>query len=266
MAKFRAPLHITIIRPFRTLAQLKTLATDLPTLVSAAGNYVITCSDQLDPATMTMTNMLEDNKTQCSNAPFNRTFVGLNAMTEVSIADDRMDLFDLAINGQDLSGSAQTVVSGITTGSAAVTTAASFALVNVGDVVTGTGIAANTTVLAKASNTALTLSNNATATNASASLTFTPSIPGLVRVSDLAGVTQGESAAPYVTAVFRPLSGDVPTTDQSRWIVYPTAALEGDMSSSYGITTQFSYKLKIVAYDAAGYGFRVLRGNTALLP
>lgn len=265
MPKFRAPLHATIIQPFLTVNQLKTLSTDLPTLANTAGNFVISCNDQLDPATVTLTNVLQENKTQCAETAFNKTFTGLNAMCEMSIADDRSDLMAIAVNATTTTAASQNITSSITTGSPTVTTAASFATVFIGYLVTGTGIPAGTTVIAKASNTSLTLSNNATATNASAALTFAPATPSLLRFSDLAGVTQGDTSSPYRTVVLRPLEGTTPTTNQGRWLVFPTASLEGDMQMTFGIGTQFSYKLKIMAYDGAGYGYRALRGDTSLL-
>lgn len=265
MAKVRAPLHATIITPARSVVQLQTLATDLPTLVSTAGNFVISCGDQLNAATMTIEEMYQENKTQCSEAPINKTKTGLTSMVEMSIAEDRPDLWSLALNGVNTTATANVLVSGITSGSAAVTSATLFAPVNVGDAVTGTGIPAGATVIAKASTSAVTISAPATVTNASASLTFTPSNPALVKVGDQSGLTQGSSELPFRTIVYRPLSGGIPTTDVSRWVVFPFAAVEGSQQTSYGIDQQYEYKLKMTAYDPFERGYKVLRGNTALL-
>jgi hypothetical protein len=264
MAKFRAPLHITVLTPVLTVSQLQTLAADLPTSSVAAGNFMITCGDQLNAATMTISETYQENKTQCSESPINKTKTGLNAMAEVSIAEDRMDLFSLAVNGTNTNATPIVATSGITTGSPNITSAALFANVNVGDAVTGTGIAAGSVVSAKTSSSAITLSANATATNASASLTFTPTVPSLIRIGDQAGATQG-AEIPYRTIVFRPLAGNTPTTNQSRWIIFPAAAIEGDMQSSYGLDQQFEYKLKMSAFDPFERGYKVLRGLTSLL-
>lgn len=264
MAKFRAPLHITVITPILSVPQLQTLAADLPTLSVAPGNFMITCGDQLNAASMTIAETYQENKTQCSEAPINKTKTGLNVMAEISIAEDRMDLFSLAVNGTNTNATPIVAVSGITTGSSTVTSAALFALVNIGDAVIGTGIPANTTVVAKASSSSLTISANATATNATASLTFTPTVPSLIRIGDNAGATQG-AEIPYRTIVFRPLAGNTPTTNQSRWLVFPAAAIEGDMQTSYGLDQQFEYKLKMTAFDPFERGYKVLRGLTSLL-
>jgi hypothetical protein len=264
MAKFRAPLHITVITPYLTVTQLQTLATDLPTLASTTGNFAITCGDQLNAATMTIQETYQENKTQCSEAPVSKTKTGLNAMAEISIAEDRPDLFSLAVNGVNTTAAAVVAVSSITSGSPTVTSAALYGSVNVGDAVTGTGIPANTVVSAKASTSSVTLSANATVTNATASLTFTPTVPSLIRIGDQAGSTQGIEI-PYRTIVFRPLAGNAPTTNQSRWIIFPTAAIEGDMQSSYGLDQQFEYKLKMSAFDPLERGYKVLRGLTSLL-
>jgi hypothetical protein len=264
MAKFRAPLHISVITPQLTVAQLQTLAADLPTLLNTAGNFTITCGDQLNAATMTIQETYQENKTQCAEAPINKTKTGLNAMAEISIAEDRMDLFSLAVNGTNTNATPVVAASSITSGSPNITSAALYANVNVGDAVTGTGIPVGTTVLTRTSSSAITLSANATVTNASASLTFTPTIPSLIRIGDQAGATQGVEI-PFRTIVFRPLAGNTPTTQQSRWIIFPSAAIEGDMQSSYGLDQQFEYKLKMNAYDPFERGYKVLRGLTSLL-
>lgn len=265
MAKFRAPLHATIISPARTVAQLQTIQADLPTLISAPGNFTITCGDQLNAATMTISEIYQENRTQCSEAPLNKTKTGLTASVEISIAEDRMDLWSLAVNGVNTTATPVVAVSSITTGSATITSSALFANVNVGDVVSGTGIPVGSTVIAKATNSSLTISANATATNASASLTFTAPVPALVRVGDQAGLTQGSTELPYRTIVLRPLSGGTPTTDINRWIIFPAASIEGNMTSSYGLDQQFEYRIMMTAFDPQERGYKVLRGNTALL-
>jgi len=266
MAKFRAPLHVTVLTPFLSVAQLQTLAADLPTLAQSPSSFVITCGDQLNAANMTLQEIYQENKTQCSESAINKTKTGLNAMCDLSIADDRMDLFSLAVNGVNASRAPQAITASITTGSPAITGGAgAFANVNVGDAVTGTGIPANTKVLVKTSATALTLSANATATNATASLTFTSTVPGLVRIGDQAGLTQGSTELPYRTVVFRPLSGNAPTAEVSRWIIFPTASMEGDMQSTYGLDQQFNYSLKIMGFDPFERGYKALRGDLSLL-
>jgi len=59
-----------------------------------------------------------------------------------------------------------------TSGSPTITTTNSFANVEVGDFVTGTGIPTNAYVVSKASNTSLTISANASATGSAVALTF----------------------------------------------------------------------------------------------
>ena len=84
-------------------------------------------------------------------------------------------------NGTSTVTATQVSVSSTTvTGSPTITTAASFASVNVGDAVSGTGIPAGAFVIAKASTTSLTISHNATAsaTNTLAFGGFTNLIAG----------------------------------------------------------------------------------------
>jgi len=64
------------------------------------------------------------------------------------------------------------ISSSTTINSRTVTSAAAFAVVRVGQIVTGTGIPHNTRVVAKASNSSITVSNLATATNNPVTLTF----------------------------------------------------------------------------------------------
>jgi hypothetical protein len=264
MPIFRAPLHFTLIRPRLTLAQIQTLAADIATLQTTAGNAVISCRHQLEPAQVTIENMLEENKNQCSNAAVNKSFVGLMAKAEITLADDRIDLFSLALNGTNIAGDGVVAAANTTSGSPNLTGAANaFTNVNEGDAVTGTGIAANSRVLFKNSNTSLTLTANATATGSAVSLTFTAPI-GATKFQDLAGVTMGEAANPYWTVLARPLVGETPDTNVNRWLLFPRAGFEGQVQASYGLTTQFSYKLTMTAFTD-DLDFRVLRGSPALV-
>lgn len=266
MAKFRAPLETTVINQQLTISQLQTLATDLVSVYQAsANNYIIKCSDQLEAGTIDINETWETNLTQCSSAAASKTKTGLEAMATLSIGDDRIKLFQLATNGKGTNATPVVVSSGITTGSPTVSSSTGFANVLVGYSVTGTGIPANTTVIAKASTSSMTLSNAATVTNASASLTFTPSSPALVRIGDDSGLTTGTSDYGFKTVVFRPYSGGVPTQDTSRWFIFPAAGVEGSLSQSFSLQNQYSYQLKMTAYDPQENNYKILRGNTALL-
>jgi hypothetical protein len=93
--------------------------------------------------------------------------------------------------------------------------------------------------------------------------------PGLLRISDNAGLTVGACVElPYKTVVFRPYGcGETVITDPELWIIFPFALLKGDASIPYGIGTQFSYTLNIAAYPNPDTGKdRVWRGATNLLP
>jgi hypothetical protein len=266
MAKFRAPLNFLVITPALTVAELQTLANNLSTLQAAAGNFTITCGDQLEAASLTITEQYENNMTQCSMSPINKTKVGLESSVTISIADDRPDLFALATNAQTVNQSSQVLTGAITTGSPTITGTSGFAAtVNIGDVLSGVGIPIGTRVAAKPTLTTVTMNANATATNATASVTSTPITPSLIRIGDQAGLTQGSVELPYRTVLMRPLSGNAPTPDINRWLIFPRASIEGEMTTSFGLQNQFSYSLKMTAFDPEERGYKVLRGNTALL-
>jgi hypothetical protein len=266
MAKFRAPLETTVINYQLSLAQLQTLATDLVSVHQAnTSNFVIRCNDQLEAGTIEINETWETNLTQCSSAPASKTKTGLEAMATLSIGDDRIELFQLATNGKGTNTAPVVAVSSITTASTTVTSATLFGSVLVGYRVSGTGIPANTIVTSKASASSITISNAATVTNASASLTFTPSSPALVKIGDDSGLTTGTSDYSFKTVVLRPYSGGVPTQDISRWFTFPAAGIEGTLSQSFSLQNQYSYQLKLTAYDPFEYNYKILRGNTALL-
>lgn len=266
MAKFRAPLETTVINQQLTIAQLQTLAADLESVYQAsADNYVIKCSDQLEAGTIDINETWETNLTQCSSAAASKTKTGLEAMATLSIGDDRIKLFQLATNGLGTETAPIVAESSITQSSRTITSAALFGNVLVGYSVSGTGIPANTTVTAKASDSSLTLSNAASATDATASLTFTSPSPALVRIGDDSGLTTGTSDYGFKTVVLRPYSGGVPTQDVSRWFIFPAAGVEGSLSQSFSLQNQYSYQLKFTAYDPQEYNYKILRGNTALL-
>lgn len=266
MAKFRAPLNFLVITPALSITELQTLPVNISTLSAAVGNFTITCGDQLEASTLTITEQYENNMTQCSMSPINKTKVGLEASVQISIGEDRPDLFALATNAQTVNQNSQVVTGGIVTGSPTITGTSGFAAtVNIGDLLSGTGIPVGTRVSSKPSLTTITMNTNATATNASASITATPITPSLIRIGDQAGLTQGSIELPYRTVLMRPLSGNTPTADINRWLVFPRASVEGEMTSSFGLQNQFSYSLKMTAFDPEERGYKVLRGNTALL-
>lgn len=92
--------------------------------------------------------------------------------------NDSSDYIQTVIAYEDVTPSPSTiVVTGVTVtnASAVITKTNAFALVKVGDPVTGTGIPANTKVLTKTSDSSLTLTANATATG-TPTLTFTPPV------------------------------------------------------------------------------------------
>lgn len=114
---------------------------------------------------------------------FDSTFDAQGSGDQTLLAHPGVNLNDIAseintsVLGGDITGNSLTTigvftaVGAITNGSPTVTLAASNALIGAGQTVTGTGIASSTTVVSIVGTT-LTLSNNATATNATATLTF----------------------------------------------------------------------------------------------
>lgn len=119
---------------------------------------------------MAVTLELTRPKTTTTNAVNAALAVG----TPIEVDDSNEESFfiPVTLSGQD--PPSFTVASCTTTsGSATVTTTASFADVRVGDPVTGTGIDPGTTVATKSSNTSITLSAPATASG-TVTLTFDP--------------------------------------------------------------------------------------------
>ena len=114
---------------------------------------------------------------------FDSTFDAQGSGDQTLLAHPGVNLNDIAseintsILGGDITGNSLTTigvftaVGAISNGSPTVTLVASNALIGAGQTVTGTGIASSTTVVSIVGTT-LTLSNNATATNATATLTF----------------------------------------------------------------------------------------------
>lgn len=100
----------------------------------------------------------------------------INATTAAGVGDQWVAQLAPGADGTapstELAPTVQAITCGTTDTDATVTTAASFADVAEGMKVTGTGIPAGAYVKSKTSNTSLELSANATATNASVSLTF----------------------------------------------------------------------------------------------
>lgn len=76
------------------------------TLTFTPLNVVIKASDQLEAATLNIEEMYQDNLTQASMAPFNKTKVGMTANAQISIADDRIDLMRVATNARAYQGTA----------------------------------------------------------------------------------------------------------------------------------------------------------------
>jgi len=114
---------------------------------------------------------------------FDSTFDAQGSGDQTLLAHPGVNLNDIAseintsVLGGDITGNSLTTigvftaVGAISNGSPTVTLVASNALIGAGQTVTGTGIASSTTVVSIVGTT-LTLSNNATATNATATLTF----------------------------------------------------------------------------------------------
>lgn len=114
---------------------------------------------------------------------FDSTFDSQGSGDQTLLAHPGVNLNDIAseintsVLGGDITGNSLTTigvftaVGGITNGSPTFTLASINALIGAGQTVTGTGIPANTTVVSVVSLT-VTLSNNATTTNATATLTF----------------------------------------------------------------------------------------------
>ena len=114
---------------------------------------------------------------------FDSTFDAQGSGDQTLLAHPGLNLNDIAnetttpVLGGDITGNSLTAigvftaVGGITNGSPIFTLASTNALIGAGQTVTGTGIPSNTTVVSVVSLT-VTLSNNATATNATATLTF----------------------------------------------------------------------------------------------
>ena len=96
---------------------------------SALGVVVIKAVDQLEASTLTINEMYENNMSQASMAPANKTKVGLEASFEMSISDDRASLFAVSTNarvfhgaGPEAGGEPELLLmgddSGLTTGTA----------------------------------------------------------------------------------------------------------------------------------------------------
>jgi hypothetical protein len=114
---------------------------------------------------------------------FDSTFDAQGSGNQTLLAHPGLNLNDIAneintpVLGGDITGNSLTAigvftaVGGITNGSPIFTLASTNALIGAGQTVTGTGIPSNTTVVSVVGLT-VTLSNNATATNATATLTF----------------------------------------------------------------------------------------------
>ena len=102
------------------------------------------------------------------------TDLTVGTVVEVDSASEESQFIPVRIGSIDPSSF---TVAGCTTtsGSATVTTTANgFVNVRVGDPVTGTGIAASSTVATKTDNNTITLNNNATASGTNVTLTFDP--------------------------------------------------------------------------------------------
>ena len=120
---------------------------------------------------MTITLELTRPKSVTTNAQ--NTALSVGAVVEIDTSTE--ESFFIPINLASTDPPSFTVANSTTTsGSPTVTTTSNgFQNVQVGDVVTGSGIAASTTVTAKANNNTITLNNNATASG-TVMLTFDP--------------------------------------------------------------------------------------------
>jgi hypothetical protein len=120
---------------------------------------------------MTITLELTRPKSVATNAQNTALSIGTVVETDTSTEES----FFIPVTLASTDPPSFTVANSTTTsGSPTVTTTNNgFQSVQVGDVVTGTGIAASTTVTAKANNNTITLSNNATASG-TVTLTFDP--------------------------------------------------------------------------------------------
>jgi hypothetical protein len=74
------------------------------TLTFTPLNVIIKASDQLEAATLNIEEMYQENMTQSSMAPFNKTKVGMTSNAQISIADDRIDLMRVATNAAAYQG------------------------------------------------------------------------------------------------------------------------------------------------------------------
>lgn len=112
-----------------TLDQNATATGSVSLTFSPLNVVVIKAVDQLEASTLTINEMYENNMSQASMAPANKTKVGLEASFEMSIGDDRASLFAVSTNartfqgaGQDAGGEPELLTigddSGLTTGTA----------------------------------------------------------------------------------------------------------------------------------------------------
>lgn len=79
-------------------------ATGVSLTFSPLAVSVIKAVDQLEASTLNINEMYENNMSQASMAPANKTKVGLEASLEISIGDDRLSLFGLASNAKAFQG------------------------------------------------------------------------------------------------------------------------------------------------------------------
>lgn len=102
----RGATHITILNPALPDATLRTLVTNFNTLLALNTTVQIACKDQLsDGTTIRYMEMLEATLKACSNAPALKTKVGAEGTATVNISSTKKDIFMLATNAKEYTGS-----------------------------------------------------------------------------------------------------------------------------------------------------------------
>lgn len=103
----RFPLFVSIFTPALTRSALKTAVTNLATLqAGTSGVILIQRQDQLNPAQLTIKEVYQNNTTQASSAPYNKTKTGLEASLRLELSKDNFTLFSRSFNATVTPGAA----------------------------------------------------------------------------------------------------------------------------------------------------------------
>lgn len=103
----RGATEITILNPFLPDATLKDIVTNFTSLRALPGTVIIQCRDQLaEGATIRYSEMMEATIKACANSPALKTKVGAEASATVNISSTKKNIFMLATNAKEATGTA----------------------------------------------------------------------------------------------------------------------------------------------------------------